>query len=73
MRVRNTDYQARTWNDLTNSETHTTLSLGPDEEAEVELPEKFTDPYLTHVKSPRASKVAVPEAASDIVPKAADQ
>lgn len=56
MRVRNTDYQRRTWPFITNKDTGTTLSLEAGGEADVDLDGAPSDPYLVPVRAPRASK-----------------
>jgi|HubBroStandDraft_6_1064221.scaffolds.fasta_scaffold209095_2 hypothetical protein len=43
---RNADYQTRVWPSLQRSDGRT-LELGPDETAELDLPDDFADPFLT--------------------------
>jgi hypothetical protein len=45
-RVTNTGEEFRTWISLVNTETGTTLALGPGESAETDIAEGFDDPYL---------------------------
>ena len=54
----------RIWGGLRNADTGATLSLAPGEEAQVDVPAGFTDPYLKPVvqgakKHPK--EVAAPE------------
>lgn len=47
----NASAHRRTWSRLRNKETGRTLDLAPGEEAEVEVPQGFEDPYLQAVPS----------------------
>jgi hypothetical protein len=60
----NADVHTRTWNHITRQDTGRTLELAPGEEAELDLPDDFEDPYLT--------PVAVPEKLTKAQQKKAD-
>lgn len=57
---RNTDNVRRTWASLTNTETGRTLELDPGQEADVEVPAGFTDPWLRPVRSPKPAPAPEP-------------
>jgi len=55
MLMENTDFYARTWTHLVDTETGRTLHLGPRERADVDVPDDFRDPFLKPV-APKAKK-----------------
>jgi hypothetical protein len=57
---KNTDYQRRIWTTLVNDDTGTTLELGPDESAHVDVPDDFEDPYLKVVPEKPSRKSPSP-------------
>ena len=65
MLMENTDVHARTWGSLTNTETGRTLHLGPGEQADVDLPDEFTDTFLKPAKAKPPKKSSAPEPAAD--------
>lgn len=66
MRFVNTAVHARVWTHLVNAETGATLELAPGAEAEVDVQDGFTDPYLRPVQvrseKPRSSGADTPKA-----------
>lgn len=52
MRYRNVSSSARVWPHLTNAETGRTLDLAPGADAEVDVPEGFSDGFLEPVPAP---------------------
>lgn len=64
MLMENTDFHTRTWNTLVNAETGRTLELAPGEQADVELPDDFTDAFLKPAKA-KPKKSSAPEPAAN--------
>ena len=59
--VTNTGSMARRWDNLANADTNRTLSLAPGESADVELPDGFSDPYLSiGTITPKATPAPAP-------------
>lgn len=61
MRYRNTSGMPRVWPAITNPATGTTLALGPDETATLDLGRDFHDPWLTPEPARHKPKTTDPD------------
>ncbi len=68
----NSSPQTRIWDHLVNVNTGTTLELAPGQQAEVNVPEGFEDPYLVPVRATKGTKGATTTTEAPVAETAKD-